>query len=288
MEESIKKINDYILNISKKINESYPNLINNVRILKIIEMFRTHDGSYEEKVKEVDKIFKKIVVDYVEEIKERAKPELVKINHQEIFSKLETLVRKMNAAKIDYQLSGALCAYIKYGIESKRTHDDIDINLNEADIDKFKQVCLEMGLNFYDNRLNSPRILENDIPVGGHEVIATLDNSNFHIGAFCFERKPEGNVIYKGYYRDENNHPCCKHIIFNNELSKEIFGYEKAYFNGQMIYITPPEYIYVLKQNIQKNKDILDLNFMENKIDKGKLNRINFLSLSNKIEFVKL
>lgn len=288
MKENLKETNEYILNLAKKTNEVYPNLINDIRVLKIIEMVSAHDLSYEEQIKKVNKMFEKIVTDYVKEIKERTEPELVKRNHQEIFDKLETLVKKMNEANIDYQLSGALCAYIKYGIEANRTHDDIDINLSEADMNKFKQVCLEMGLNFHDNRLNSPRRLENNIPVGGHEVIATLDNSKFHIGAFCFERKEDGVVIYKGYYRDENDNPCCRHIIFNNELSKEVFGREKAYFNGQLVYITPPEYIYVLKQNIQKNKDILDLNFMENKIDKERLDKINFLLLSNKIEFIKL
>ncbi len=53
-----------------------------------------------------------------------------------------------------------MCAYIKYGVESNRIHDDIDINLNEADISKFKEVCEEMGLQFHDDRLTTPRILK--------------------------------------------------------------------------------------------------------------------------------
>lgn len=288
MEEKNKMVENYIMTISEQINKQYNGLMSNEKISRAIEMFRNSDDSYEEIVKKINSLAQTVIANYNKEQRKRFDPELVKSNHTEIYDRLETLVKKLNEAQIDYQLAGALCAYIKYGVESSRTHDDIDINLNEDDIVKFKKICEEMGLHFQDNRLNSPRVLKNGIPAGEHEVIATLDGSDFHIGAFCFERKLDGTIINKGYYHDENNSPCCRCDIISSELANEIFGREEADFRGQKLFITPPEYVYKLKSYTKKDKDLADIMFMEERIDKSKLERINELSKISRIEHNKV
>lgn len=281
-------VKNYIISLAKQINEQYSGFISKDKVAKAIEMFKYSSDSYEDIIKKIDDLVQTAIANYIEEQRRRFDPKLVENNHREIYDKLEMLVRKLNENQVDYQLAGALCSYIKYGCESKRTHDDIDINLNEDDIAKFEKICEEMGLRFQDNRLNSPRVLKNGIPSGEHEVIATLDGTDFHIGAFCFKRMSNGTVINKGYYHDENNLPCCRNDIISPELANEIFGREQVDFRGQKLYITPPEYVYRLKNYTRNAKDMVDLDFMKDKIDKDKLLKINRLSLNSHTELVKL
>ena len=208
--------------------------------------------------------------------------DFIKKNHEKTYSKLEEFVKELNAAGIDYQLAGALCGYIKYNQESDRYHEDIDICINENDIPKLKRVCEKMGLNFSDNRFNSPRILKDGIPSGEHEVIASEEGSNFHIGAFPFERLADGTIITKGYYHDSNNNPCCREDTISSQLASLIFEKEPISFNGVPLYITSPEYVYILKSYTNKDKDVKDIKFLEDKIDKDKLNKIQTLSKTDK------
>lgn len=279
---------DYIRNISDQLNQQYSGIINRDRYNRTVEMFKDSELPYEEVVNQINALARQVVQSYTEEREKRFNPELVKQNHEEIYGKLEILVKKLNEKGIDYQLAGALCAYIKYGVESNRTHDDIDINLNEADMGKFKEVCEEMGLQFHDNRLTTPRVLKNGIPAGDHEVLATLDGSDFHIGAFCFERKPDGTIVNKGYYHDENGQVYTRDDIMNPELANEIFGREQVDFRGQKLTITPSEYVYRLKNYTKKDKDLADIMFMESRIDKDKLERISELSKLSRTEHTKV
>ena len=204
-------------------------------------------------------------------------------NHEVIYSKLEEFSKLLNDANIDYQLAGALCGYIKYGEESDRCHDDIDISINEKDIDKLRKVCEIMGLNFKDNRFSSSRVLKNGIPSGEHEIIATSDSSDFHIGAFPFERLADGTIITKGYYHDSNKHICCREDIISSQLASLIFGKETVDFNGIPIYITAPEYVYVLKEYTNSEKDKRDREFLEKHIDMEKVKQIKGLSKTDKV-----
>lgn len=204
-------------------------------------------------------------------------------NHEIIYSKLEEFTKLLNEANIDYQLAGALPCYIKYNEESERCHDDIDISINEKDIDKLRKICEIMGLNFRDNRFNSSRVLKNGIPSGEHEIIATSDSSDFHIGAFPFERLADGTIITKGYYHDHNNHSCCREDIISSQLASLIFGKETVDFRGIPIYITAPEYVYVLKEYTNSEKDKRDREFLDKHIDSEKVKQIKELSKTDKV-----
>lgn len=288
MAEKKQLIKNYITKLADQINEQYKGLIDEDKINKAMSMFVNSSDEYDVIIERINELVNQLIQNYLKEQEKRFAPELVKENHEEIYNKLEILIKKLNEKGVDYQLAGALCAYIKYGVESNRTHDDIDINLNEADINKFKEACEEMGLQFHDKRTTTSRVLKNGIPSGEHEVIATLDASDFHIGAFCFERKPDGTVINKGYYHDGNGQIFSRNDIISPELASEIFGREQATFRGQKLFITPPEYIYKLKSYTQNPKDKVDLSFMESRIDRNKLERINELSETSHIEHQKV
>ena len=289
-EQSLKQqlIIDYIKNITEQLNQQYSGMINSDEYNRAIEMFKNSELSYEEVVNQINELAKQTVQNYKNESEKRFNPKFVKQNHEEIYTTLEILVKKLNERGVDYQLAGALCAYIKYGVESNRTQDDIDINLNEVDINKFKEICEEMGLQFHDNRLTTSRVLKNGIPVGTHEVLATLDSSNFHIGVFCFERKNDGTIVNKGYYHDENGQVYTRDDIISSALANEIFGREQVDFRGQKLTITPPEYVYKLKSYTKKDKDLVDIEFMKSRIDKDKLERIDKLSKFSRIEHTKV
>ena len=278
----------YIQHVANQLNQQYNGIINEEKLNHAIDMFKDSQLPYEEVIKQINDLVEKTIHIYLEEKEKRFNPDFVKENHEQIYSKLEVLVKKLNENNIDYQLAGALCAYIKYGVESNRTHDDIDINLNEEDIDKFKKVCEEMGLQFHDNRLTTTRVLKNGIPSGEHEVLATLEGSDFHIGAFCFERKQDGTVINKGYYHDDSGQIFSRDEIIEPELAKEIFGREEVDFRGQKLTITPPEFVYRLKKYTKNDKDLVDINFMNERIDKNKLEQIESLSKTSTIVHTKV
>ncbi|MBR3210810.1 MAG: hypothetical protein IKF71_02600 [Bacilli bacterium] len=214
---------------------------------------------------------------------ERYDDDNVRNNHETIYGRLEQLVRELNKLGVDYQLAGALCGYIKYDQESNRCHDDIDLNVNEEDIGKLREVCSRMGLLFEDNRFSSPRVLKNGIPSGEHEVIANDPNSDFHIGVFPFERKKDGSVISKGYYHDENGHPYVREEEYPPELASELFGAEEVDFRGTPLRITPPEQIYLFKKYTNKEKDQHDAKFLEDRLDPEKLMRIRTLSHEGRV-----
>lgn len=288
MLEKSQMVKNYILQVASQVNEQYHGLIDDEKLNRAIDMFVNLPEEYDTIVQKINQLLNQTIQNHLEELKQRFDPQLVEKNHEEIYRRLELLAEKLNEKGIDYQLAGSLCAYLKYGIESNRTHDDIDINLNEEDIEKFASVCKELGLQFYDHRLTTSRILKNGIPFGEHEVGATLAGSDFHIGAFCFERKADGTIINKGYYHDETGQIFSRNDILSPQLANEIFGREQVVFRGQKILITPPEYIYQLKNYTNNSKDQVDVSFMKNRIDSNKLARIEELSKSARTEYQKV
>ena len=167
---------------------------------------------------------------------------------------LEQLIKLMNSEGIDYYLSGELNPYIMNQDESVIDTDHFDVYINERDLGKFENVCQNLNLLFQDKRMDSPRILKNGIPEGDFEVKASLNDSIFYIGVYCFERLDEGVVVYKGYYQDQNNKPCCREDIFSSSLAKDIFNSNPITFKDSTVFMISPKYTYYLNQ--LKNPDI--------------------------------
>lgn len=251
----------------------------NLLIDKALELFLESDLTMDE----INEKIIEAIASRKKSLNDRYDSEKVKENHETIYGKLELLARELHKEGIDYQLAGSLCGYIQYDEESDRTHDDIDINLNEADMEKFHKVCSKLGLYFEDNRMSSPRVLKNGIPSGEHEVIAKDSNSDFHIGVFPFERLEDGSVISKGYYHDEDGSPCVREEIFTPEAACMVFGEEEVDFRGTPITITPVEYVFLLKEYTKNEKDLHDISFFNNKIDKTRLARLREVLRNGKV-----
>ena len=233
-------------------------------------------------IDEVNEELMMIILDRKKIIEERFNEDNVVDNHKELYETLDKLVIMLNEAHIDYQIAGALCAYLKYGEESNRVHDDIDLNMNEDDLVKFGIICQRLGFQFSDKRMDSPRVLENGIPHGEHEVIAEIPGSDLHIGVFPFKRNKDGSIDNRSYYKDEDGKTMVWNEHISPSLAKLIFGKERIEHNGQEIIITPPEYVYSIKSYTRKNKDLYDLRFMDGKIDMDKLSEISSLSRTDR------
>lgn len=255
----------------------------NLLIQKALDLFLDTDLT----IDEINEKLMEAIVERKRELDQRYDSEEVKKNHETIYGKLELLARELNKAGIDYQLAGALCGYVKYGEESDRCHDNIDVCLNEEDMGKFQEICERLGLSFEDNRFNSPRVLRDGIPHGEHEVIARDPGSDFHIGVFPFERKKDGSVVMKGYYHDDDGKPCIREEEYSPELAREIFDQEEVDFRGTPLRITPPEHIYGMKKYTNHQKDQHDIDFLDSRIDKDKMARMQALSRTDrKVRFV--
>lgn len=233
-------------------------------------------------IDEINEELMKIILDRKKTIDNRFNEDKVIDNHKELYETLDKITIMLNNANIDYQIAGALCAYLKYNEESKRVHDDIDLNMNEDDLEKFMLICQRLGFNYSDRRMNSPRILENGIPHGEHEVIVEIPESDLHIGVFPFKRNKDGSIDNRSYYKDENGETMVWNEHISPSLAKLVFGKEKVEYNGHEIIITPPEYVYSLKSYTRKNKDLYDLRFMDGKIDMDKLSEISSLNRTDR------
>lgn len=250
----------------------------NIFINKALDKYLDSDLTIEE----INEDIMKKILDIKRTFEARFDKEKVVENHSELYARLDTLVSLLAKAGIDYQVAGALCSYLKYGEESDRVHDDIDLNMNEDDLVKFAMVCNELGYIFHDNRMDSPRVLKNGIPTGDHEVFAEIPGSDLHIGIFCFKRNEDGSVDNKSYYKDEDGNTMVWNEHISSKLAKLLFGAEIIEYNGKKMTITPPEYVYSLKSYTRKDKDLHDLGFMDGKIDMDKLNEIRTLTKTDR------
>ena len=85
---------DYIKNISEQLNQQYSGIMNRDRYNRAVEIFKDSELPYEEVVNQINVLAKQVVKSYIEAREKRFNPELVKKNHEEIYSKLEILVKK--------------------------------------------------------------------------------------------------------------------------------------------------------------------------------------------------
>ena len=245
---------------------------------QVLSLFLNSDLSIEEiEIKILEKIHQK-----EKEMGERFQPEKVQKNHILIYSQLEKIVSLLKEQDVEYYVGGALSGYLFFQEESGRCHDDIDFLVNEEQLDKFQEVCEHLGLSFHDNRYQTSRVLKNGIPSGEHEVMATSSDSDFHIGVFCFERLLDGTVVIKGYYHDDDNHPCCREEVISSDLADAIFRSKQVDFRGYPLSVVAPEYIYLLKQYTHSEKDKIDMDYLEKHINPDYLSKLEALQKTDR------
>lgn len=77
MGEKNKKISEYIVNISSRMNEQYNGIMNDEKIQRAIDMFSNSDLPYEEIIEQINKLASQVIKRYIEEKEKRFNPELV-------------------------------------------------------------------------------------------------------------------------------------------------------------------------------------------------------------------
>ncbi len=205
-------------------------------------------------------------------------------NHQLLNLTLRQICKLLNENSIDYYLAGALPCYIITNNPLRRYHDDIDILLNEEDIDKVKQLLIDTDFIFQDKRFESPKYfdIEENRPIGEHEVIAQHKASEFHLGFFCFRRGSNNEVITREYYKNQNVTKVFERII-TPSLSVLMFDEQKVLFEDTYFRMESLESIYKIKKytmhSLGREKDITDVTMIEQsgKLDHNKLEQLNNL-----------
>lgn len=186
------------------------------------------------------------------------------------------LIKELNSNNINYYIVGAIGGYIDAKVPMKRIHDDLDLMIEEKDIARVKEVFANSEYTFYDNRYNNKKTLnENGYTDGDHEVFAMHNDSDFHIGFFLFGKDKEKYTIIE--YFTENN--ICKRL--ERSLPIDVFKYqynEEAMYNDIKVKVARKELIYKNKKVMNREKDIFDVNNLEEKINWRILDKLKGLS----------
>lgn len=183
---------------------------------------------------------------------------------------------KFNSININYYIVGAIGGYIDAGLPIMRSHDDLDIMIEEKDINIVKVVFNNSKYTFCDNRYDNNKTLnENGYTDGDHEVYASYNMSDFHIGFFLYSKDDEKYTIIE--YFKENN--ICKRL--ERSLPIDIFKYQyndEAMYGDIKVKVARKELIYKNKKVMNRDKDIFDVKNLEDKIDFNILEKLKGLS----------
>lgn len=197
------------------------------------------------------------------------------------------ICQKLNELKINYYIVGAIGAYIDANIPLERIHEDLDILIEEKDVKKLSKAFKDTNYTFYDNRLKTNKVLNQyGYPDGDHEVIANYKYNNFHIGFFLF-RKNSQNYTIIDYFKENNEIKKLERTLpikffyfqYNNE--------QKNYY-GINLKSVRKELIFKNKKIMNREKDLFDIQKLENNIDKDILNNLSGLSKHRKIKIISI
>src|SRR5699024_1513426 len=103
MSEKKQMIKNYITQIASKVNEQYQGLIDDNKMSKAIDMFTDSTEEYDTIVQRINELVNQVIQNYLKEQEKRFDPKLVKENHEEIYSKLEVLIKQLKEKGVDYQ-----------------------------------------------------------------------------------------------------------------------------------------------------------------------------------------
>lgn len=186
---------------------------------------------------------------------------------------LNFICPKLNDLKINYYIVGAIGAYSSVGLKSNRTHDDLDILIEEKDVCLLKDVFENSEYDFYDNRYTSKKTLNgNNYTEGEHEVIAKQKNTDFHIGFFLFTKNNEQYTITE-YFKEGNLQKKLERTLpikyFKYQYSDNLVQYGRTHFKTVTV-----ECIYKNKLNMNREKDKYDCEILKKYLDINKLNHL--------------
>lgn len=197
-------------------------------------------------------------------------------NHRLIDKSLYFICSELNKRNVDYYVVGSLPIYIKVGKGFCRFHSDVDIAINSKDIDCLEDIFKDSEYVFLDKRLCSQKFFDyNEKRArGGHEIIAQCKDSDFSIGFYEFDRVDNDSIVKKDYFSEvvEGNliNRVCKYV-YSKEFVDLYYSQDKISYNGVEFRYCKVEGLYLLKKknyvNVGRNKDMYDVNFIEENCD---------------------
>ncbi len=189
------------------------------------------------------------------------------MNDEFLLEQLSFICNRLNDAKIDYYVVGALGGYIDCNLEITRKHDDIDIMILESDIDKLQDILKNSDYIFLDNRKHSNKFLNNKGFTEGdeHEVYAQYKYNDFHIGFFMYSRTNESYSIIE-YFKEDGNQKKLIRILPIRYFEYQYDSNYKTYKEIKLKTVRV-ECIYNNKKNMDREKDKYDNSIFENYID---------------------
>lgn len=170
---------------------------------------------------------------------------------------LEDVIKRLNAAGVDYYIVGAVGAYLDAGLPLQREHDDLDILINENDVPKLAAIFRGTDFVFHDNRNKSTKVLNTaGYTDGEHEVYAQHRTQDFHIGFFLFRRDVDTYTIIE-YFRDEEGQKKLERTLPIRFFELQ-YNMQPIIFRGTPTKTVRKEAIYKMKSVMGREKDRFD------------------------------
>lgn len=188
---------------------------------------------------------------------------------------------RLNELGVDYYLVGALSTFIGTDTPLFRYHGDIDFMVAEKDIEKVREALQGTEYEFFDDRLNNQKRLEEVVghTQGEHEVIAKHRDNEFHLGFFLFRREQDNSLTIREYFMQENENGEKVPMVLERNCPKELVDLEytqqETEYVGTTFRTSTPESVYAKKMFTRHPKDMLDIEALEDKIDHRKIAEMN-------------
>ena len=201
---------------------------------------------------------------------------------------LKATCDKLNELGVDYYVVGALSTFIKTGTPLFRYHGDLDFMVSEADLPKVQEALKDSNYNFSDDRLDNKKRYSPDVghTQGEHEVIANHKENEFHLGFFLFRREEDKSITVREYFMEEENGVRKPKILERNipeELAALEYSEEYTEFAGTKFRASTPESVLSKKMYTRHEKDMLDIEALEGKVDLEKMEEMKKYQSTTKV-----
>ena len=147
----------------------------------------------------------------------------------------------------------------------------------EKDIEKVREALEETDYEFFDNRFdNKKRFIESvGHTQGEHEVIANHKENEFHVGFFLFRRELDQSMTIREYFMQEMENGKKVPMVLERNFPKELvaleYTEEETEFADTRFRTSTPESVYAKKMSTRHEKDILDIEALQDKVDEKKI-----------------
>lgn len=250
-------IREYITQLSNELNNQYPGILNQDKINRAIEMFENSAKGYDEVVEEIEISKNQMISDYLnnrdesnkvwyyDNAQEDERESRTFSQIKEVQSKVQELLNQYN---LKIYISGGSVPYLLQNEDSGRLHDDIDTICKRNDIDKLRQVFIDVGL--YNQEWDSKNFSDD-----GKDYGFEMKIDGVPFGIFPFEYDEDSKTIIQ-YSADPYMKVCKTKTIPIQEISDYIMTYRGL--DGKVYDTMSLEYIKLTKDNAGRPKDVID------------------------------